>query len=718
MAIQPAQAVVLFQDDTFEEVRSGTILIGSNDSGSANTAIQFGNDVSASENGNIQWNISTNTFHFDHSIDVTGGATVSGTTTLNGATNINGTAAIGDGGDDISINSNDWDISSAGVASGFTGLTSSGTVSSTGSLEVSGNANIGDGGDDVFINSNDWDISSTGVASGFTGMTSTGTVNYTGATYQGPQGAADPATCSIGNYFYNTASNLLKICTAVNTWSPLLRTDASQTFTSGTLTFNSGTTLTGNGTINFTSATSFRPPQGSADPGTCSVGQEFYNTTSNAMKVCTATNTWTIAVSPNGADFLDGVDSTQFLRSDASDNFTSGTLTTDNGTTLAVAGTANIGDGGDDIFINSNDWDVSSAGVASGFTGFTSSGTVNLSGTTSLRIREGADQATAACTTVKEVFLDTTENRAYVCTVIGSPGTWVGMGAGDAGTLDSIDSGSFLRSDTSDTFTSGTLTMDNGTTLAVAGTANIGDGGDDIFINSNDWDISSAGVGSGFTGFTSTGVISLGNNTGTIVFDGTNFDVTSAGAVTLTGNLNLSGDASEGISGGGLVSCNASNQSLQWNSTTNKFECTTAGNRTASFSDTSPANLADNNTTELFNDSPRPNITTSSTTSTVLVAVSVRGNLTDGDDQQSAVRVVRETNGTNPSCFSDPQVGDVFSGFGTQSGPWTATGLLLDSPGVAGEVRYTVCSSSLTVNSGDFDPGMIQIDVTLVELGN
>src|SRR5690606_40267138 len=150
MAIQPAQAVVLFQDDTFEEVRSGTILIGSNDSGSANTAIQFGNDVSASENGNIQWNISTNTFHFDHSIDVTGGATVSGTTTLNGATNINGTAAIGDGGDDISINSNDWDISSAGVASGFTGLTSSGTVSSTGSLEVSGNANIGDGGDDVF----------------------------------------------------------------------------------------------------------------------------------------------------------------------------------------------------------------------------------------------------------------------------------------------------------------------------------------------------------------------------------------------------------------------------------------------------------------------------------------------------------------------------------------------------------------------------------------
>src|SRR5690606_5759394 len=180
----------LFQDDTFDEVRSSTILIGSNDAGAANTAIQFGNDVNPSENGTIQWNISTNTFNFDHSIDVTGGATVSGTATLNGATNINGAATIGDGGDDISINSNDWDISSAGVGSGFTGFSSSGTVSTTGSLEVSGNANIGDGGDDVFINSNDWDISSAGVASGFTGMTSVGAVNYTGAIYRGPEGAA------------------------------------------------------------------------------------------------------------------------------------------------------------------------------------------------------------------------------------------------------------------------------------------------------------------------------------------------------------------------------------------------------------------------------------------------------------------------------------------------------------------------------------------------
>lgn len=42
---------------------------------------------------------------------------------------------------------------------------------------------------------------------------------------------------------------------------------------------------------------------------------------------------------PNlSADFLDGLDSTQFLRSDTSDNFTFGTLTFDAGTTLSIAG--------------------------------------------------------------------------------------------------------------------------------------------------------------------------------------------------------------------------------------------------------------------------------------------------------------------------------------------------------------------------------------------
>jgi hypothetical protein len=45
---------------------------------------------------------------------------------------------------------------------------------------------------------------------------------------------------------------------------------------------------------------------------------------------------------------------------------------------------------------------------------------------------------------------------------------------------------------------------------------------------------------------------------------------------TLTGNLALSGDASEGLSGGGLTDCdNATTSKLLWDTTTNKFSCGT-----------------------------------------------------------------------------------------------------------------------------------------------
>ena len=47
-------------------------------------------------------------------------------------------------------------------------------------------------------------------------------------------------------------------------------------------------------------------------------------------------------------------------------------------------------------------------------------------------------------------------------------------------------------------------------TWTTLGTLTIGDNGDNIAMDSNTWDISAAGVGSGFTGFTSTGVVDFG----------------------------------------------------------------------------------------------------------------------------------------------------------------------------------------------------------------
>ena len=86
-------------------------------------------------------------------------------------------------------------------------------------------------------------------------------------------------------------------------------------------------------------------------------------------------------------------------------------------------------------------------------------------------------------------------------------------------------------------------------------------------------------VGIGKTGPTAkldvAGGVNLGDNTGTIVLDGTNVDITSAGAVTLTGNLTLSSDTNEGITGGGLTDCTTSTSKLLWSASSNQFSCGT-----------------------------------------------------------------------------------------------------------------------------------------------
>jgi|CXWL01.1.fsa_nt_gi hypothetical protein len=207
-------AVVLFQDDTFDDVMSDTIRIGSNDAGANTTAIQFGADSTASENGNVTWNIGTNRFSVDHGVDITGtvtttaGASVSGGTvdvnaSSNNATNLNtgtstGAVSVGGGSGTVSVNSTSWDISTAGVGSGFTGFSSSGTVSFTAGASISGgtaNVNassnnatnintgtstgavaIGGGSGTVAIDSSAWDVSTAGAISGVTTIGASGIV--------------------------------------------------------------------------------------------------------------------------------------------------------------------------------------------------------------------------------------------------------------------------------------------------------------------------------------------------------------------------------------------------------------------------------------------------------------------------------------------------------------------------------------------------------------
>ena len=80
--------------------------------------------------------------------------------------------------------------------------------------------NIGDGVHSISINGDVWDVSSAGVGSGFTGFTSTGIVDFSGASRLAiPSGASNPATCTVGDIFFNTVDGELKACTATDTWT-------------------------------------------------------------------------------------------------------------------------------------------------------------------------------------------------------------------------------------------------------------------------------------------------------------------------------------------------------------------------------------------------------------------------------------------------------------------------------------------------------------------
>lgn len=64
--------------------------------------------------------------------------------------------------------------------------------------------------------------------------------------------------------------------------------------------------------------------------------------------------------------------------------------------------------------------------------GLAVSGNVNFAGSTEFHMRQVADESTATCTTLDEMVLDTAENKIYICTATGSPGTWVAADTGSS----------------------------------------------------------------------------------------------------------------------------------------------------------------------------------------------------------------------------------------------------------------------------------------------
>lgn len=141
---------------------------------------------------------------------------------------------------------------------------------------------------------------------------------------------------------------------------------------------------------------------------------------------------------------------------------------------------------------------------------------------------------------------------------------------------------------------------------------------------------------------------------------------------------------------------------------------------TATFTDTNPAAWnGDNNTVQLFNDGTKPNIVTDSTSSTVLVIINIEGNSSNTSaDSNLAARIIATTDGSDPDCSSSAQVGeDMVSNFTTTTAQYWSNikGTFLHSPGVAGTIKYSVCSSA--AGASTMTDTATSINVTLVEFG-
>ncbi len=202
------------------------------------------------------------------------------------------------------------------------------------------------------------------------------------------------------------------------------------------------------------------------------------------------------------------------------------------GTTSAVT----IGGGSNTVQIASANWNISTAGIATGLTGITSTGVLNFSGASEFRIRENADPATnSACTTLDEIIWDTTSNEFQYCEATGGAGgaTWTAIGGGnpdqDFEGVYSTDTGKdLLVTDAlAAAFTIGeaandylTIVTTNGSeavqidqtlnanlALNANGVTTIGDDGDTVEVNSSNWNIDTTGIMTGIGAITMNGLL-------------------------------------------------------------------------------------------------------------------------------------------------------------------------------------------------------------------
>jgi hypothetical protein len=388
---------------------------------------------------------------------------------------------------------------------------------------------------------------------------------------------------------------------------------ADLTITGNDLAFGNGETIsnTTDGTISFTDGTNtllsiidagtygtlkLSDKGSTGDPATCTAGEIYFNDTDNQVKACVSTNTWVSLTDASGiaADSLNYTDFSDTLSLDATTTTTLGannnifnldstgdfiiqdngvasvTFADDGSTTVAGLLTANgavaLGDNGDSVSVNSNDWDISATGDMTGIgsialngnftqTGATTFGTgtgaVSLNGATSITgsntftvgtgttalgglLNVTGNQTNTGDVAVNGGDLTTTSGTATLFNTgattlnIGGAATTIGLGAAGA----TVTGGGAL------TINSGAgtaLTVDSGT----LGALNLGTGNNAKTINVGTGNAgNTVNIG---TNNTVADTIAVGSALDSLALTSANWSATAAGNITLAGDIAVNG---------------------------------------------------------------------------------------------------------------------------------------------------------------------------------
>ncbi len=354
--------------------------------------------------------------------------------------------------------SGDLAINGGNITTGVTfdsTVTVTGTTTTNGDLIANGLVTLGDNGDTVVINSSDWDITATGDISGAGSIAADGDITLTQTT---PSIFFVDSTAASDDYSVNIDGSNFTIVNDTDT-----RTDLSIDG-SGTATFGGNVITTGTLAVNGDQITSdadltIDAAGGNiifADTDTLNVGgktQQTYNffaDNADAPEEVSISSDDDLYIGGDlevdgtifgdgsgltnvNATTLDSIDSTQFLRSDTSDNFTSGTLTFDAGTTLDVNGdlvvsdTNIVFDGASTTFTTTGDLTVDAGG---GQVVFADTDTLNVGGKTGLTYNAFANAADSP-----EEGVISSDNDLYIGGDLEVDGVIYGSVVGSAGSV-------------------------------------------------------------------------------------------------------------------------------------------------------------------------------------------------------------------------------------------------------------------------------------------